>query len=195
MAKRRSDNSVRIIAGQWRSRRLRVADLEGLRPTGDRVRETLFNWLSPHLPGARVLDAFSGSGALGFEALSRAAAHATLIDNQAQCVATLEDNVRVLGANATVIRADVRRWLRDSAVSAPFDVVFVDPPFADDDIADLCTLLVDKGWLAPGAHVYVEQPMTAETHMPPALRLLKSRTAGAVTFALYLLVNEDETDE
>ena len=185
MANKRNNNTVRIIGGRWRSRRLPVADVPGLRPSGDRTRETLFNWLAPHVPGARVRDAFAGSGALGLEALSRGAQHAVLVEQHPVCVAALQENVALLGAQAEVVRADVRQWLRRSPASVPFDVVFLDPPFADDDIEQLCTLLVERAWLAPGALVYIEQPDAASAKMPAALQLSKSRTVGKVSIALY----------
>ena len=118
---------VRIIAGKWRGRRLKVPDIKDLRPTPDRVRETVFNWLAPILPGAHCLDLFAGSGVLGFEALSRGAASVTLVDQSPEIVALLQEELKTFGAdNATVYRATVPQQLHFP--SQVFDVVFLDPP-------------------------------------------------------------------
>lgn len=153
---------VRIIGGDWRGTRLPVADREGLRPTADRVRETLFNWLQPVLPGARVLDLFAGTGALGLEAVSRGARAAVLVERDPQ----LAESLRLLaaklpgGERVQVVCADALGWLRrapDSADSAGFDLVFVDPPFAGDlwqpTFDALETRIADEAWL------YVESPL------------------------------------
>src|SRR5690606_37808430 len=123
---------VRIIGGRWRGTRLPVTDAAGLRPTSDRVRETLFKWLMPVLPGARVLDLFAGSGALGLDALSRGAAEAVLVERDPAAAATLRDTVQRLQAPAQVVEADAIRWLGSSAAAAAglADIAFVDPPFS-----------------------------------------------------------------
>ena len=126
-------NEVRIIAGIWRGRRLRFPQVAAIRPTPDRVRETLFNWLAPHIRGTHVLDLFAGSGALGFEACSRGAATATLLDTDPRCIAALE--------------------------VPPYDVVFVDPPFAASLWQSVAGRLESGGWLAPAAFIYVEVPL------------------------------------
>ena len=131
-ASARTPGVVRIIGGDWRGTRLPVADRDGLRPTADRVRETLFNWLQPMLPGARVLDLFAGTGALGLEALSRGAREAVLVERDPQLAEGLRQLVARLpgGDRAQVVCADALAWLR----TAPggFDLAFVDPPFAGD---------------------------------------------------------------
>lgn len=149
--------SVRIIGGRWRGTRLPVADVPGLRPTSDRARETLFNWLQPMLPGARVLDLFAGTGALALEAISRGAREALLVERDPALAAAIEATSRRLGAVAQVhvARADVAMFLR-APLHGRFDLVFVDPPFADDAWAS--TLAALPPWLAEGAWLYLESP-------------------------------------
>lgn len=145
---------VRIVGGQWRSRLLDVTSVPGLRPTPDRVRETLFNWLAPWLPGARCLDLFAGTGVLGFEALSRGAAHCTFVERDPRAVTALEAlRARLAADGADIRRADVREHLRGAPT--PCDIVFIDPPFHQGLVADVLPRLA-AGWLAPGARVYVE---------------------------------------
>jgi 16S rRNA (guanine966-N2)-methyltransferase len=174
---------VRIIAGRWRGRRLPVPDAEGLRPTGDRVRETLFNWLAPDLEGSRCLDLFAGTGALGIEALSRGAAEACFVERDATVAAHLTDSLRRLDcATAQVVVADALEFLAQPP--RPFDVVFLDPPFGGTEQGSLCRLL-GAGWLSDDALVYLEMsrslPLPA---FPPRWELLRERTAGQVRFAL-----------
>jgi 16S rRNA (guanine966-N2)-methyltransferase len=185
MVKKASSNrgSVRIIAGRWRGRRLQLAAGDAARPTPDRVRETLFNWLMPVLPGARCLDLFAGSGVLGIEAISRGAASAVLVEHDQRVLAALDDNLDRLDLDAAeVLSADAWRYLESRAT--PFNIVFLDPPYAEKGLGDLCTLL-ERGWLAPGARIYLEWRRSSE---PPALpaswQLLRDKTAGQVRFAL-----------
>jgi len=155
-------NEVRIIAGIWRGRRLRFPQVAAIRPTPDRVRETLFNWLAPHIRGTHVLDLFAGSGALGFEACSRGAATATLLDTDPRCIAALEEHVeRLQASQVRVIRADALAFLsRPRAADVPpYDVVFVDPPFAASLWQSVAGRLESGGWLAPAAFIYVEVPL------------------------------------
>ena len=146
---------VRIIGGRWRGTRLLVADVEGLRPTSDRARETLFNWLQPMLPGARVLDLFAGSGVLGLEAVSRGAREAVLVERDASLCAALRDSVARLQADAAVqvVCGDAQAFLRGRD-AAPFDLVFVDPPFAQDLWAGVLQALPPV--VATDAWLYVE---------------------------------------
>ena len=121
---------LRIIGGQWRSRQISFAATPGLRPTGDRIRETLFNWLAPNVPGAQCLDLFAGSGALGFEAVSRGAASCIALELHRAAASQLRDNKRNLGANQlTILEADAMQYLKHNANQQAFDFVFVDPPF------------------------------------------------------------------
>jgi 16S rRNA (guanine966-N2)-methyltransferase len=157
-------NSVRIIGGEWRGRRIRFPSVAELRPTPDRVRETLFNWLQGVIGDARCLDLFAGSGALGLEALSRGAREALFVEREPRVAAALRETLGTLGAGrGTVVVADAFRYL--AGPPRPFDVVFLDPPFAQGRLAELCTLLEHGGWLAPRAHIYLEG--AARDGIPP----------------------------
>ena len=176
---------LRIVAGKWRSRLLDIADAPGLRPTSERVRETVFNWLAPLIQGARCLDLFAGSGALGFEALSRGAASVVFVDNSGSAIKAIEKSARALeAAGADIHRGDAADYVRN-ARSASFDIIFLDPPFADDRLDDLCGLIEERGILAPGGRVYLEQDRgQAETPLPDRWRVLKDKTAGNVRYML-----------
>ena len=174
---------IRIIGGQWRGRRLPVADQAGLRPTPDRVRETLFNWLVGRLGGTRCLDLFAGTGALGFEALSRGAAAAVMVEQDTQLVRQLEATRTLLEATgAEIIHAEGLAWL--AQCRDPFDVVFLDPPFHGDYVKKACAVLLNRGHLTPSAYVYTE----TERGVPspaPGLKELKQAQAGQVEYRLY----------
>jgi len=177
---------VRIIGGAHRGRRLPLLPDAEVRPTPDRVRETLFNWLTPVLPGARCLDLFAGTGALGLEALSRGAAEAVFVERDPRVALCIEDALLALRGRGQVHRADARRWLRTRDVE-PYGVVFLDPPYADGGLEDLCTLL-DRGWLDPRAWVYLEMPRRrAVPVLPPGWWLHREGEAGEVRFALARL--------
>lgn len=175
---------MRIIAGQWRRRLLRVPDVEGLRPTPDRVRETLFNWLTGAVEGARCLDLYAGSGALGFEAASRGAAAVLLVERDQRAVGCMREQAAALGAEQIeVVQADACRWLEGEAT--PFDIVFLDPPFGGDDLGGLCAALERGGWLAPGALVYLESREAPESlDLPETWRILRRQKAGQVRYHL-----------
>ena len=198
MARRRqSDTSppgrLRIVAGNWRSRLLDIAGVEGLRPTSERIRETLFNWLAPTIRGARCLDLYAGTGALGLEALSRGAASAVFVEKSPAAVQQLEKNVDAVGAAsaATVIRADAKGFLRGPG-DRQFDVVFVDPPFADDLLEETCRLLAATGRLAGDALVYLENDRSRRgPALPPGWQVLKDKTAGKVR---YMLARADRSE-
>lgn len=176
--------TVRIIGGSWRGRRLPVTDVEAVRPTPDRVRETLFNWLAPRLPGASCLDACAGTGVLGLEALSRGAAQATFVERDPRVAATLRQTIDRLGARARVIRADVMQWLSAPAPER-FDVVFLDPPYAANELTRLCTLLDEQGWLAGEACVYLEAGRRQDwPALPPGWQIHRQGTAGEIRFGL-----------
>jgi 16S rRNA (guanine966-N2)-methyltransferase len=177
-------NQLRIIGGRWRGRRLRFPDIEGLRPTPDRVRETLFNWLAPLIEGARCLDLFAGSGALGIEALSRGAAEVVFVERQPLAVRQLRQNLAQLGqASAQVIQADALVWL--GGQSRPFDVVFLDPPFDANRLVPVCAALERGGWLADGARIYLEAARDVRTlELPENWQLTREKTAGQVSYRL-----------
>ena len=177
---------LRIIGGTWRGRKLRFPPSPEIRPTPDRVRETLFNWLAPRVPGARCLDLFAGSGALGLEALSRGAAHVTFVEQDAAAVRELRARLSEWHASgAHVEQADALRFL--SRPAEPFDIVFLDPPFASDLLPESAALLEARQWLAPGALIYVECP--ARTGLPPLPEgwvPAKAKQAGEVRYYLYV---------
>lgn len=191
--------SVRIIAGEWRGRRIEVAPGTAIRPTPDRVRETLFNWLAPVLPGMHCLDLYAGTGVLGLEALSRGAAESWFVEQDTEAAKALEAVLdRFTGAGAgqggkqggmqgrsrgRVLRADARSWLAGSPPRS-FGLVFLDPPYQADELGNLCTLLA-RGWLAPQAWVYLETSRDrALPALPAGWQVHREREAGEVRFAL-----------
>lgn len=181
---------VRLIGGLWRSRRLSFPAREGLRPTPDRVRETVFNWLAPSLPGARCLDLFAGSGALGFEALSRGAAAAVLVEKDRVAQAILRQSAQQLRANkATVIAQDALEFLAATPASS-FDIVFLDPPFGTELLAAALTLMLGRGILAPAGLVYLEAAADSGWGLPSNLRWHRQGSAGEVRFGLAVLHKE-----
>jgi len=175
---------VRIISGQWRRRVIQVPEVEGLRPTPDRVRETLFNWLAGSIEGARCLDLYAGSGALGFEAASRGAAKVVMVEKNDRAVDCIRRQVSELGATQIeVVHADARRWLQGEG--SEFDIAFLDPPFAGDDLGELCERLDQASWLSPGALVYLESRLAADPlHLPSAWQILRRQKAGQVRYHL-----------
>ncbi|HSS64414.1 MAG TPA: 16S rRNA (guanine(966)-N(2))-methyltransferase RsmD [Gammaproteobacteria bacterium] len=175
---------LRIVAGKWRSRLLPIADVSGLRPTPERVRETLFNWLASTIEGSRCLDLFAGSGALGFEALSRGAREVVFVEKSSRAAAALEKCAAVLDATgARILRTDAADYLQSEPL--PFDIVFLDPPFGEDLGGDLFRLLNKRGWLSAGAKVYLEQDRERPfPPLPDGWAVLKEKTAGQVRYAL-----------
>jgi 16S rRNA (guanine966-N2)-methyltransferase len=159
---------IRIIGGEWRGRRLQVADADGLRPTQDRFRETLFNWLMFQLAGKRILDAFAGSGALGIEALSRGAGSAVFIEKDALAATRIREFMaKVQCSTAEVINGDTRQWLARHT-GKPFDVVFLDPPFRAGLLPATMTALETHGWLTENAWIYIESEPDLEAATIPA---------------------------
>ncbi len=176
---------VRIVGGSLRGSRIAVRDRPGLRPTPDRVRETLFNWLMPVIDGARCLDLYAGTGVLGLEAASRGAREVVLVEaDRVQAAAIEADRARLHAEAARVVVGRAEDYL--GGTRAPFDVVFVDPPFALDAWSACLARLAD-GWLRPGARVYVEAPAGAKYAIPPGLRLLREGRAGDVAFRLFVV--------
>ena len=177
---------LRIIAGQWRGRRWQFPAGD-IRPTSDRLRETLFNWLQGRIAGRRCLDLYAGSGALGLEALSRGAAQCVFVDRDAQAIAKLGLVLREWQAVADTFQlksCSASQFLARSA--QPFNLVFLDPPFEGSALADSVALLASGGWLAPHGLIYLEHPRsTPLPPLPPDWQPLRSGTAGAVGYDLY----------
>ncbi|MGH8503642.1 MAG: 16S rRNA (guanine(966)-N(2))-methyltransferase RsmD [Gammaproteobacteria bacterium] len=175
---------LRIIGGAWRGRRIEFPNLPDLRPTPDRVRETLFNWLQGIIEGSRCLDLFAGSGALGFEAASRGAACVVMIDRDPEVVQHLRRETDKLGArHIEIIMTDAQAYL--AGAPTPFDIVFIDPPFGSNLLRPTTRALEDCRVLKPGARIYLETAAAAGTlAMPATWELLKSQTAGQVGYHL-----------
>ena len=179
-------SQVRIIGGQWRSRKLNVPEAPGLRPTPDRVRETLFNWLAPYIQGARVLDAFTGSGALFLEAMSRGASTGLALDSNSDAIDNLRSNLALLQCdNAEVVRVDALQYLSASSEQG-FDIVLLDPPFHQDLLLNTCELLETNLWLNPRAWIYTESEHAPSTlGVPNTWRLHREKHTGQVHYALW----------
>lgn len=178
---------LRIIGGTWRSRRLRFTTRPGLRPTPDRVRETLFNWLGQDLEGLECLDLFAGSGALGFEAASRGARQVVMVERDGVAAKALQANRETLAANAVeVVRADALEFLRHQY--SRFDVVFLDPPFADDCWPQLLALLPQC--LKPGARVYCERDAALDPG--PGWTVIRAGHAGQVSHQLLKRADHEQ---
>ena len=172
----------RIIAGQWRRRKLHFPPLPGIRPSPDRVRETLFNWLRDRIEGAACIDLFAGSGALGLEALSRGAAEVTFVDKERPAADAIRGHLELLkAAGGTVVQADAFAWL--AGTPKPVDLVFLDPPFDAELVPEACARLA-QGWLKPGAWLYVEHAAERVPALPPEWLVLKESRAGRVGFRL-----------
>jgi len=184
---------LRIIGGDWRSRKLRFPDAGGVRPTPARTRETLFNWLTFHLAGSDCLDLFAGSGALGLEALSRGAGRATLVDHTPALAKALRDNLRLLKSEGgEVVCSDVESYLRQRN-RPPFDIVFMDPPFRQGWLEKLFPLLDEQAWINPGGWVYVEHESELPTPaVPVSWHLHRQKSAGQVTYSLFRVISEPE---
>lgn len=180
------ERQLRIIAGRWRGRRWRFPP-SALRPTPDRVRETLFNWLQAHTAGAHCLDLFAGSGALGLEALSRGASAVTFVEQQRSLAQALEHLlIDWQAVGAQVLCTPAQRFLSHPAAAARrFDLVFLDPPFASGELAAVCSQL-ERGWLAAGARIYLEHARATPLPVLPAgWRELRAGTAGEVGYHLF----------
>ncbi|PJE80718.1 Ribosomal RNA small subunit methyltransferase D [invertebrate metagenome] len=177
---------LRIIAGQWRGRKLPVANLPGLRPTTDRVRETVFNWLAAYIPGAHILDCFSGTGALALEALSRRADSALMIERSDIAAQQLRNNLSVLNTTSgTVIEADSLSYLHQSA-QIPFDIIFLDPPFHKNFITPICQLLNNQGYIHNDTLIYIEREKDmTQLSLPNSWTAVKEKKTGQVCYGLW----------
>ncbi len=192
MTSRRSNRGaksrqLRIIGGQWRGRKLQFPAVPHLRPTSDRVRETLFNWLQTEVIGADCLDLFAGSGALGLEAMSRGAASVTFVDSHRLAIRQLQENSRLLACPACrFVCADAPSFL-SSAEPQRFDLVFLDPPFQYTISSQLAALLTERQWLGPNAKIYLESALNAPPpELPASWELLKNKKAGQVRYQLFV---------
>lgn len=182
----KGSNQLRIIGGAWRGRKLSFPDVDGLRPTGDRIRETLFNWLAPDIQGARCLDLFAGSGALGLEALSRGAESSLLLEKHPGAAQRLKSNLQLLQAdNGRVEQVDSLQWLKQQQPSHPFDIIFIDPPFTLDLWEPIAAALEAHHWLSDEAVIYLEAPRDAHLQLPANWQLHRDKQAGQVSFRLY----------
>ena len=187
-------HQLRIIGGRWRGTRLRFPAVAAIRPTPDRVRETLFNWLAPVIGGARCLDLFAGSGALGLEALSRGAQKVTFVDRDPRIAAYLRETLaRLDSTSGTVMVADAQRFVQ--GIGGPFEVVFLDPPFGEGLLSPLCVQLESTGWLAAGAFIYIESEAEAgDPVLPPGWTLHRRGRAGKVGYYLARTTQQQVPD-
>ena len=185
---KKAEGSLRIIGGRWRSRLLPIVDLPGLRPTTDRVRETLFNWLQADLPGAKCLDLFAGSGALGFEAASRGAEQVIMLELQPEAYKKLCDNKRILAAdNIQCLQQDALQWVKAAEMveQQQIDIVFLDPPYASKLLQPVCVLLEQSDILAMDAKIYIEHPaQQALPELPVNWQIIRGKKAGQVGYHL-----------
>jgi len=183
-ARRGAPGRIRIIGGRLRNSRLDVADLPGLRPTAERLRETLFNWLAPTIGGARVLDLCAGTGALGIEALSRGAASVQFVEREARVARAIEQNLaRLRQVDGVVATLDAQVFLRGAGT--PHDLVLLDPPFALGLWEPLTQQLEHGGWLSTTALIYLESPRSVTLALPANWRLQRESRAGDACGALY----------
>jgi len=180
-------SELRIISGQWRGRKLRFPAEQHLRPTTDRIRETLFNWLSPIIHGCSCLDLYAGSGALGFEALSRGAANSHFVETNRSACKALEANRDQLQTKHGVIHhQSATNFLTNNQLD--FDIIFIDPPFAYQDLGDVIELIANQQAIKPGGMVYIEQPSDRPAPKIPAnWSLHREKQAGQVCYRLYQL--------
>jgi len=181
-----SQNSIRIIAGQWRGRKLDFAKVEAIRPTPDRVRETLFNWLAPMIRGANCLDLFAGSGALGFEALSRGAESVVMCDSNPKIITTLKEQAQLLKASkASILQTDAVSFLNRN--TQKFDLIFLDPPFGSDLLKTCLEILATKNCLNESALVYIETDAKVDLPAIPDNWILhRDKKAGGVAYSLFI---------
>ncbi|NQZ54025.1 MAG: 16S rRNA (guanine(966)-N(2))-methyltransferase RsmD [Piscirickettsiaceae bacterium] len=184
--KGKSSGVLRLIAGKWRGRKLIFPDVEGLRPTPDRIRETVFNWLHADIGGARCLDLFAGSGALGFEAASRGAESVTLVESNAQAAKQLQDNVQLLKADDCLVKnKTAQQFLATN--SEQYDIVFIDPPYQANLWQDITYQLVESNALVDKAVIYLECSSKGDLPIVPQhWHLIKDKKAGEVRYCLFL---------
>ena len=179
--------STRIIGGEWRGRKLAFPNVEGLRPTGSRVRETLFNWLQYQIPGSLCLDLFAGSGSLGIEAASRGAKQVTLVEQHSDAVKFLKQSINHLQSeNISVEQMSAQDFLQSA--KKPFDIVFLDPPFADQILLEMCSLLENGGLVKKNTMIYIEQNKSLIfSEVPKNWRFFKEKIVGNVSSQLFVV--------
>ncbi|MCY4177940.1 MAG: 16S rRNA (guanine(966)-N(2))-methyltransferase RsmD [Endozoicomonadaceae bacterium] len=187
--KRVSEGTLRIIGGLWRGRRLPFADITQMRPTLDHIRERLFNWLMFNTEGARCLDAFAGSGALGIEALSRQAGEVVFLEKAEEAAKFIENNMKRLHCNHyQLFNMDALQWLKTMKAS-PFDIVFLDPPFHQNLIMPVCELLQKRKWLKINTLIYIEMEKKAHFIPPDNWQLTKQKVTKTTDTVLFRVVS------
>lgn len=191
MTKANSPQQLRIIGGSWRGRKFNFANADGLRPTGDRIRETLFNWLSSDIRESRCLDLFSGSGALALEALSRGASDVTMWEQDTTACALLEQHLKTMTEQlgqqqAEVLQGDSITRLRQKNPNTAYDIVFMDPPFASNLWNEAAELLNQHNWLHPDSLIYVESPKNLLPQVPSNWRNWRCKSSGQVCYQLFI---------
>lgn len=181
-------NQLRIIGGRWRGRKISFPELNELRPTPDRIRETLFNWLQESIIGANCLDLFSGSGALGLEALSRGAGQTYFVEHSAQAADSLRQTLDSLCVtNASVIQTDALKYLNTQSSPLQFDIVFLDPPFGQGLVSQSIDLLEKCHWLTAKSYIYIEtENPLKDSEIPKNWTLHRSKKAGQVSYQLAI---------
>ena len=183
----KEENSVRVISGKFRSRKIVFPNNSAIRPTGDRVKESLFNWLQVEVMGANCLDLFAGSGALGIESLSRGAKSVTFVEVDIKAVAALNKNLELLGSrNAIVYKDDALKWLEEYSSTERFDIVYLDPSFSESILTDCCALLENISILKNTCMIYIESGEELEkTNVPVNWKIKRSKKEGSVYFYLF----------
>ena len=189
-----NNNFVRIISGKYKSRKIIFPDRPGIRPTGNRIRESLFNWIQADIVNSRCLDLFSGSGALGIEALSRGAEITTFIESDFETANCLEKNLQTLNAgNGKVVRANAISWLESQKNIEPFEFVFLDPPFKKNLLLDSISLLESNYMITDNGKIYIETEVENNLRqLPPNWRLRQKKQAGRVSYCLYNRIDKKE---
>lgn len=185
-------NQLRIIGGQWRGRKIQFEDLPTLRPTSDRVRETLFNWLAYFIPGSQCLDAFAGSGALGFEALSRGAKKITMLDQNPKIIHRINESIEKLNCKQWVdlIQTDSIKWLKQQS-EVSYDIIFLDPPYQSRLLLPSCNLIKKNQMIKPNGYIYIETDKNFElSQLPKEWKLIKHKKASQVVYNLFKNTSE-----
>jgi 16S rRNA (guanine966-N2)-methyltransferase len=188
MLGKKTQNQLRIIGGKWRSRKLSFPDIKGLRPTPDRIRETLFNWLAPIIRDSSCLDLFAGSGVLGFEALSRGAKEVIFVDESRRVIEQISANQQLLNCQAKTYCLKAKDYLHQTTQS--FDTIFLDPPFQQNLLEPICQLIHEKQLIKTNGHIYIEhKAKLKQLNLPANWQITKQKQAGNVTYLLILITD------